>query len=154
MAGAGGAGGRSLPGPSHFCTGLGWRRGGTPYATARAVATTDVRAELSQAAEIVLTNRRDRAFIKAVRTFGKALEQIQDAGPLEYSHQQLVTIRDLGERVAIEIDDRIDDADDSDRIQQELTRTVSTIRRTVSELHAWERQSLPASASRDSNKGL
>ena len=104
----------------------------------------NVRAQLSAAAEIALVDRRGRGFIKAVRTFVTALQRVPQGGPLDHSHEQLVTIRDLSERVAIEIDDRIDDADDSDRIQQELARTVETIRRTVEAIHVLERHLLQA----------
>jgi hypothetical protein len=106
--------------------------------------TTDVRAELLKAADAALTNRHGRPFISAVRTFVTALQRVPDAGPSEYSHDQLATIRDLGERVVTEIDDRLDDADDSPRLQREMARAVYTIRRTLEEIHWWERHLLHA----------
>jgi hypothetical protein len=100
-----------------------------------------------ESAEAALANRHGRPFIKSVRTFVSALKQIPDAGPSDYSHQRLARIRDLAERVITEIDDRLEDADDSPRIQQELATTVYTIRRTLEEINSCERHFLGATLS-------
>jgi hypothetical protein len=96
-------------------------------------------AEVVNPAEAALANRHGRPFIKSVRTFVSALKAIPDTGPSEYTHENLGRIRDLAERVIAEIDDRLEDADDPPRVQQELATTVYTIRKALEEVNRWER---------------
>jgi len=106
--------------------------------------TTDLHAELLKAADTAMWNRHGHRFITAVRTFVTALKRMPDAGPREYSHEQLDAIRGLADRVAIAIDDRLEDDDDSQHVQQELAGMVYAIRQAVEEIHLWERHFLRA----------
>jgi hypothetical protein len=99
---------------------------------------TDPRSDLVRAGTAALANRHGRPFLSSIRSFVTALRRVPDAGPSEYSHEQLATIRDLAERVVAEIEDRLEDDDDHPPIQRELARTIYAIRRTLEEMHRWE----------------
>ena len=105
---------------------------------------TDVRSELLKAGHAALSNRHGRPFITSIRTFVAALQRIPDGGPSDYQHDQLAAIRDLGEQLLAEIEDRLEDADDRPKVQRELADAVYAIRRALEEVHRWERHFLRA----------
>ena len=106
--------------------------------------TTDVRTELLTAANAALKNRHGRPFLMAVRAFVTALRRVPDGASTEYSREQLAAFRDLAERVVAEIEDRLEDADDSPRAERELAGAIYAIRRALEDVHRWERHLLGA----------
>jgi hypothetical protein len=107
---------------------------------------TDVRSELLNAGHAAIANRHGRPFIRSIRAFVAALKRVPDGGPSDYQHEQLVAIRDLGERVIAEIEDRLEDADDRPQIQRELAEAIYSIRRAVENIYRWERHFLSTKA--------
>jgi hypothetical protein len=99
----------------------------------------DLYTQLTHAANAAVGNRHGRPFLKALRTFVGLLRRVPDGGPSEFSNEQLMVIRQLAGSVVDEIEDRLEDADDSKAIQQELARSVYAIRDTVEEIYRWER---------------
>jgi hypothetical protein len=109
---------------------------------------TDFYTQLTHAAHVTVANRHGRPFLKALRTFVAFLRRVPDGGPSEFSSDQLMVIRDLAGSVVDEIEDRLEDGDDSRAIQQELARSVYAIRDTLEEIYRWERHFLPVAAHR------
>jgi hypothetical protein len=97
---------------------------------------------IRQSAEAALANRHGRSFIKAVRAFVAGLGLLPDAAPTECSRDTLMNIRDLANRVVDEIEDRLEDDDDSLATQRELAGAIYRIRRTLEEIDLWERHFL------------
>ena len=104
--------------------------------------TSDVRTELLKPGNLALTDRHGRPFLNAVRTFVTALQRIPEGAATEYSHEQLAVVRDLAERVIAEIEDRLEDADDQPHVELELASAIYAIRRTLEDVHHWQRHFL------------
>ena len=77
-----------------------------------------MRSELLNAGHAAISNRHGRFFIRSIQAFVAALKRVPESGPSDYEHERLVAIRDLGEHVIAEIDDRLEEADDRPQIAQ------------------------------------
>jgi hypothetical protein len=106
----------------------------------------DLYTQLAHAANAAVANRHGRPFLSALRNFVALLRRVPDGGPSEFSSDQLMVIRQLAGSVVDEIEDRLEDADDSKAIQQELARSVYAISDTLEEIYRWERHFLPVAA--------
>ena len=101
-----------------------------------------MRSELLNVGHAAIYNRHGRPFIRSIRAFVAALKRAQDGGPSDYQHEQLVAIRDLGERVIAAIEDWLEGADDRPQIQRELAEAVYSIRRAIEDINRRERHRL------------